>query len=120
DFCSATIWSLRYDGTSVQDFTDRTAELDPGGGVSIRSIVSFGRDALGEIYIVDQGGEIFQIIGRTCRADINDDGMLDFFDFIEFQNLFAAGDLRADFTGDGVLDFFDFIEFQTAFAAGCP
>jgi glucose/arabinose dehydrogenase len=120
DFCSATIWSLRYDGTSVQEFTDRTAELAPGGGLSISSVVSFGRDARGEIYIVDQGGELFQVIGRICRADLNEDGELDFFDFLEFQDLFAAGDPRADFTGDGVLDFFDFLEFQNAFAAGCP
>ena len=120
DLCSATIWSLRYDGTSVQDLTDRTDELAPGGGRTMSSIVSFGRDARGEIYIVDFDGEVFQVIGRTCRADVNGDGVLDFFDFLEFQNLFAAGDLRADFTGDGVLDFFDFLEFQDAFAAGCP
>jgi hypothetical protein len=56
----------------------------------------------------------------TCRADLTGDGVLDFFDFLEFQNLFAAGDLRADFTGDGVLDFFDFLAFQDEFAAGCP
>ncbi|MFG0284436.1 MAG: GC-type dockerin domain-anchored protein [Phycisphaerales bacterium JB039] len=58
--------------------------------------------------------------GDSCRADVNGDGLLDFFDFLEFQNLFAAGDLRADFTGDGVLDFFDFLAFQNEFAAGCP
>src|SRR5690606_28504771 len=109
-----------YDGTSVQDFTNRTSELAPGGGLSIDSIVSFGRDARGEIYIVDQGGEIFQIIGRTCRADIDGSGELDFFDFLAFQNLFAAGDPQADFNGDGVLDVFDFLEFQDAYAAGCP
>ncbi len=55
-----------------------------------------------------------------CRADLTGDGALDFFDFLEFQNLFAAGDPRADFTGEGVLDFFDFLAFQNEFAAGCP
>ncbi|MFG0285971.1 MAG: PQQ-dependent sugar dehydrogenase [Phycisphaerales bacterium JB039] len=120
DFCSNRIWSLRYDGASVQELTDRTAELAPGGGLSLGSIVSFGRDAVGEIYICDQGGEIFKIVGRTCRADLTGDDVLDIFDFLEFQNLFGAGDLRADFTGDGALDLFDFLEFQNAFAAGCP
>jgi glucose/arabinose dehydrogenase len=119
DFCSAKIWSLRYDGASVQEFTERTSELAPPAGPAIRSIVSFGRDAHGEMYIVSINGEIFKVIGRTCRADLNEDGVLDFFDFLEFQDLFAAGDLRADFTGDGVLDVFDFLEFQAAFAAGC-
>ncbi|MFG0282985.1 MAG: GC-type dockerin domain-anchored protein [Phycisphaerales bacterium JB039] len=55
-----------------------------------------------------------------CPADLTRDRVLDFYDFIAFQNLFAAGDLRADFTGDGVLDVFDFLEFFNQFAAGCP
>jgi hypothetical protein len=55
-----------------------------------------------------------------CRADLDGDGELTFFDFLTFQDLFAAGDLKADFTGDGELDFFDFLAFQDEFAAGCP
>ena len=34
--------------------------------------------------------------------------------------LFAAGDPAADCDGSGGLDFFDFLCFQNAFAAGCP
>jgi choice-of-anchor B domain-containing protein len=56
----------------------------------------------------------------TCRADLDGDGELTFFDFLAFQNLFSAGDPQADFTGDGVLDFFDFLAFQDEFSAGCP
>ena len=64
----------------------------------------------------------FVLIPRdgACRVDLDGDGELTFFDFLAFQNLFAAGDPRADFTGDGVLDFFDFLAFQNEFAAGCP
>src|SRR5690606_13463919 len=58
-------------------------------------------------------------ISGGCRADLNGDGVLDIFDFLEFQKLFAAGDLFCDFTGDRELDFFDFLEFQNEFAAGC-
>lgn len=29
------------------------------------------------------------------------------------------GDMFCDFTGDGVLDVFDFLEFQNEIAAGC-
>jgi len=60
------------------------------------------------------------LVEAGCRADLTGDGVLDFFDFLEFQNLFAAGDLRADFDGSGGLDFFDFLAFQSEFAAGCP
>ena len=54
-----------------------------------------------------------------CPADIDGDGELTLFDFLEFQNLFASGDLRADFDGDGELTLFDFLEFQNLFAIGC-
>ena len=55
-----------------------------------------------------------------CPADLDGDGVLSVFDFLEFQNLFAAGDLRADFDGDGTLTLFDFLEFQNQFDMGCP
>ena len=54
-----------------------------------------------------------------CLADIDGDGELTIFDFLGFQNLFAAGDMRADFDGDGQLTLFDFLAFQNLFAAGC-
>ena len=32
------------------------------GGFSIGSVTSFGEDARGELYVVDQGGEIFKLV----------------------------------------------------------
>lgn len=55
-----------------------------------------------------------------CYADCDGSGALDFFDFLCFQNMFAAEDPEADCDGNGGLDFFDFLCFQNAFAAGCP
>lgn len=57
-----------------------------------------------------------------CYADLTDDEELDLFDYLAFQDLFAAADLRADCdhsTGPGVLDIFDFLCFQSAFNQGC-
>ena len=56
----------------------------------------------------------------ACRADLDGDGELTVFDFLEYQNLFDAGDLAADLDGDGDLTIFDFLAFQNAFDAGCP
>jgi hypothetical protein len=56
----------------------------------------------------------------SCSADLNDDGLVDFFDVQAFLNFYASGDLRADFTPDGVLDFFDVQAFLNAYASGCP
>ena len=75
DFCSSQIWSLRYDGATVE-VVDRTAELTPGGGLFISSISSFGKDALGEIYVCDRsGGEVFKIIpaGGTATRIVSSD-----------------------------------------------
>lgn len=70
DFCTNKIWSFRYDGATMTDFQERTSELAPGGGLSITSIVSFGTDADGEVYLLDLfGGEIFQIIGTPACGD---------------------------------------------------
>lgn len=54
-----------------------------------------------------------------CLPDVDRDGERTIFDFLAFQNLFAAGDLAADFDGDGELTIFDFLAFQNAFDAGC-
>ena len=64
DTSSNQIWSFRYDPRAGRtEFGNRTAQLAPPGGLSIASIVSFGEDACGELYIVDQGGgEIFKIV----------------------------------------------------------
>lgn len=84
DYCSATIWSFFYTG-AVTQFTNRTAELAPGGGLSIASITSFAEDLDGELYIVDQGGEVFKIVtgvaGAECPpvgldGDMNCDGVV--------------------------------------------
>jgi hypothetical protein len=55
-----------------------------------------------------------------CYADCDESGELDFFDFLCFQNAFAAGEEYADCDESGDLDFFDFLCFQNEFAAGCP
>jgi len=62
DWCTARIWSLKYNGSSVTDFTDRTSELAPGGGMQINQPVAIGEDGAGELYIVDMGGEIYKIV----------------------------------------------------------
>ena len=61
----------------------------------------------------------FYAPGDGCRVDLDGDGSLTIFDFLEFQNLFASGDMRADFDGDGSLTIFDFLQFQNEFAEGC-
>ncbi len=58
--------------------------------------------------------------GPTCRVDLDGDGELTIFDFLQFSNLFDSGDLSVDFDGDGELTIFDFLTFSNEFDAGCP
>lgn len=126
DYCSARIWTFRYENNVVSEFRERTAEMAPGMGVNVTSISSFGEDLDGELYIVSLGGRIFKIERRGCYADCDQStgvGVLDVFDYICFGNKFAAGDPYADCdcsTGLGVLDVFDFLCFGNKFVVGCP
>lgn len=127
DYCAARIWSLRYDPDSgVATVTERTSELNPT--FSIGDITSFGRDAAGEVYICDQGGEIHQIFpGGTPDAptpfDWDNDGDVDDFDakgIVECSTgpLGSYTDCQCDVFDDddnGAIDLSDFMEFQIAF-----
>ena len=78
EFGTNRIWSFKYDGTTLTDFTERTSELDPAVG-SISNIASFGEDDNGEMYIVELGGEIWRIEQdcsaiNYCQANANSTG----------------------------------------------
>jgi glucose/arabinose dehydrogenase len=59
DYCSGLIRSFRMQGGQAVDQRDWTAAL--GRGV-IGSVTSFGRDDEGEVYIVDQDGEVYKVV----------------------------------------------------------
>jgi hypothetical protein len=54
-----------------------------------------------------------------CNADINGDGTLDFFDYLDFVAAFSANNPIADYNIDGVIDFFDYLDFVAEFSSGC-
>ena len=101
----------------MTEFTDRTVELAPGGGLSIASVDAFGEDGLGEIYIVDRAstttGEVYKIIPVTDLPDFNCDGQVGISDFLAMlehwgicpTNEFCVWDLD----GDGEVGIVDFL-----------
>ncbi len=98
DYCSNIITSFDYVGGTVNNMATRTSELAPGGGLSINSITSFGRDGDGEILIVDQGGEIYRIIAAVppVISDCDSNGKDDTCEIIMTPSL--------DGNGNGILD----------------
>ncbi len=68
DYVSNQIWSFRFDGVNKTDFANRTAELAADVG-TVRSISSFGEDALGNLYITNlDDGEVFKIVCESERS----------------------------------------------------
>ncbi|MCF6238817.1 MAG: hypothetical protein L3J79_08415, partial [Candidatus Marinimicrobia bacterium] len=55
-----------------------------------------------------------------CPADLNGDGLLNFFDVSAFLQGFGNQDPASDFNGDGDFNFLDVSAFLQAFGAGCP
>ena len=103
----------------------RTIQLASNGTTWQRDLQFDGLDRISRVEIDSTSPTwIFSIdnicFQAACRADFDGDGVLTIFDFLAFQNAFAAGSLTADFDGDGVLTIFDFLAFQNEFAAGCP
>ncbi|MHC4219361.1 MAG: PQQ-dependent sugar dehydrogenase [Planctomycetota bacterium] len=118
DFCSNKITSFKVVAGSATELTDRTAELAPGGGLTINAISGFGEDALGEIYIVDRGsssanGELYKIIPVTKLADFDCDGQVGVTDFlILLANWGPCAVPTAcpwDLNGDGTVNVNDFL-----------
>lgn len=111
---------------------DYFGSLLPGTGVGYSGLEDITLTAGVSYFIVhtgydngDEGPYQMQAFGVgevrlfTCFADMNGDSQLNIFDFLEFQNLFDAGDMQADCDEDGDLTLFDFLCFQNAFDLGC-
>jgi len=59
------------------------------------------------------------VLDVTCPADLSQDGLVDFSDYLEFLNLYDSQDLAVDFNQDGQVDFLDYLEFLNHYDAGC-
>jgi len=105
DFVTGKVWSLglALDQTGeaiVTDVADHSAALG-GFGIS-----SFGRDANGELYLIDYfGGRVLKIIASGRASDINLDGVVDGSDLaFLLSSWLDAGCGRADLNNDGLVN----------------
>lgn len=72
---------------------------------------------------VDEAGSVFVynlLDDSVCFADMNRDGVLNFFDVSSFLIAFIDGDPRADIDFSGEPSFFDLSYFLQNYKAGCP
>ncbi|USN99716.1 MAG: endo-1,4-beta-xylanase [Phycisphaeraceae bacterium] len=94
-----------YHGTYDTNFTAAgydadlgSFEVEPGEGTQTVSLVAVG----------------------TCPADIDANGVVDFFDTIGFLKLHDAGDMRTDLDGSGDMNAEDITLFLNLAGNGCP
>ncbi len=69
DYCSGQIWSGAWSAASgFGPVTDWTDQITPPGGFG--GLASIGQDGLGELYVVDVGGDtVYRITGTTVNID---------------------------------------------------
>jgi len=129
DFGAGDPWADNGDEMTPASGADAVATFDSTSGPTA-TIVANGDRTLVNAFEYDTltADEVIDLLaaqiafvagGDDCPADLDGDGELTLFDFLEFQNLFDAMDPRADFDGDGFFTLFDFLEFQNEFDAGC-
>ena len=105
DFCSGSIWMAEAGSGQFQ-----SVNVGRGGGggsktpgaLQVDSVVAFGEDAQGEIYICSLGGDIYKIIPSTPGPDGNGDGIPDSCDG-------GCDPVHGDATADGNVDVDDLL-----------
>ena len=124
-------WSSLWAGQFVRDGWFGQTLSDDQRDALVYPIITFTTDGIdlveatgGFTRSAELPGTILLSIGTHppsgCDADLNSDGVLDFFDVQQFLAAFAAQEPLADWNHDGTFDFFDVQTFLAAFSAGCP
>ena len=117
-----TLATIESDGTDQTSFDLHQPAL-PIQGYGANTAIRFTAqgDQSDDAWYIDAVAITTELIDeQPCNADLNGDGVLNFFDISAFLTAFGAQDPIADFTGDGVFNFFDVSGFLTAYSAGCP
>jgi glucose/arabinose dehydrogenase len=70
DYGTDRIWTMAANGSpkTMADTTDWTAALNAGAAGPLNNIVAFGEGANGELYIVDIGGMVVQVVPEPASA----------------------------------------------------
>ncbi|WP_193211217.1 PQQ-dependent sugar dehydrogenase [Luteolibacter marinus] len=63
DYNNRRVWSFELRNGKAGRLKDHTDDFQPAGG-QLGQITSFGEDPLGNVYIVDQGGQILRIVDK--------------------------------------------------------
>tara|TARA_R110000782_G_scaffold19101_4_gene52005 strand:- start:18636 stop:19913 length:1278 start_codon:yes stop_codon:yes gene_type:complete len=83
-------------------------------GLDLNEDSVFGEDRV-------RAAAVLTVTLGVCPADVNADGVVNFFDIADFITLYLAMDPAADIAAPfGAWDFFDVSAYLASFSAGCP
>ena len=128
---ASNAWGINSRSVIVGESNDRAFIYRAGTMIDLNSLVAPGSGwTLKVARAINEFGEVAGwgtldgvdrafLLVRTCIADYNQDGQIDFFDYLDFANDFGRDDLRADVNRDGQIDFFDYLDFADAFGREC-
>jgi hypothetical protein len=139
DYCSGRIYTTRLNGTGVLDQpVDRSTLMYGGSLVTTPTIpsltrpqaalVSFGEDAYGELYVIDQPqARIFKLVRATpgkivnANCDFNFDGSRTVQDIFDYLYAYFSGSVTAaDFNRSDTLGVQDVFDFLACYFDACP
>ena len=123
DSGSSNIWTL--DPANPASSVDNIESDIPPNAGTLNGIVSFGEDAVGNLYIINIGnginnppantGAIYRLVtDAVVPGDFNGDGAVDGEDLAEWKSSYGV-DTGADADGDGDSDGADFLVWQRNF-----
>ncbi len=105
DFTDGRLWSIDVTGGVATDLRDIHDEVFLDSGLSDGGIAGFGRDASGELYIINYGfGQIIKVIPLYEPGDVNGDGAVDTADLGLLLEDFGTTANESDLNGDCVVD----------------
>lgn len=114
-------------GATWEDNDYSLSSASPCIDTSLRAWNAAEIDLTGSPRFVDGNGDhmvaadmgAYELQGKSCRADLNYDGIVNDHDLLLFWNRFDVGDSTADFNHDGFITGDDWDEFIAAFVSGC-
>lgn len=90
-----------------------------GGTTALRFIAQGDED--NDAWYIDDVAITTEFLDEpNCPADLNGDGVLNFFDVSSFLAAYSSQNPVADFNQDGAYNFFDVSAFLAGYSVGCP
>lgn len=91
----------RFQPVSSSTLTGQFASLGPAPAEGAKHVAGYSASGVSLLF--------------TSKADIDEDGVTDFSDYLAFLNRYESGDPSVDFSGDGTVDFADYLLFLNYF-----